>query len=68
MPAIARRPTQVIDRLTKGLMGLAKKNQVEFVHGHGVLERATTIRVAPAGEDGSPGTGGERLLVTIAGW
>ncbi len=62
MGAIARRRTQVVDRLTKGLMSLVKKNQVEFVRGHGVLERATTVRVALAGEDGTPGAGGERLL------
>ncbi len=62
MGAIARRRTQVVDRLTKGLMSLVKKNQVEFVHGRGVLERATTVRVALAGEDGTPGAGGERLL------
>jgi pyruvate/2-oxoglutarate dehydrogenase complex dihydrolipoamide dehydrogenase (E3) component len=42
-------------------MSLVKKNQVEFVHGHGVLERATTVRVALAGEDGTPGAG-DRLL------
>ena len=62
MGVIARRRTQVVDRLTKGLMSLVKKNQVEFVHGHGVLERATKVRVALAGEDGTPGAGGERLL------
>ena len=62
MGVIARRRTQVVDRLTKGLMSLVKKNQVEFVHGHGVLERATKVRVALAGEDGTPGTGGERVL------
>jgi dihydrolipoamide dehydrogenase len=62
MPVIARRRTQVVDRLTKGLMGLVKKNQVEFVHGHGVLERATTVRVTLNGEDGTPGVGGERVL------
>lgn len=62
MPVIARRRTQVVDRLTKGLMGLVKKNQVEFVHGHGVLERATTVRVTLNGEDGTPGVGGERML------
>jgi dihydrolipoamide dehydrogenase len=62
MPVIARRRTQVVDRLTKGLMGLVKKNQVDFVHGHGVLERATTVRVTLNGEDGTPGVGGERVL------
>ncbi|MGC8634904.1 MAG: dihydrolipoyl dehydrogenase [Candidatus Limnocylindrales bacterium] len=62
MPAIARRRAQVVDRLTKGLMGLVKKNQVEFVPGHGVLERATTVRVTLNGEDGTPGAGGERVL------
>ena len=62
MPAIAKRRTQVVDRLTKGLMSLVKKNQVTWVAGHGVLERATKIRVALNGEDGTKGTGGERVL------
>ena len=62
MGVIARRRTQIVDRLTKGLMSLVKKNQVEFVHGRGVLEGATRVRVTLAGEDGTPGAGGERLL------
>ncbi len=62
MGTIAKRRTQVVERLTKGLMGLVAKNQVEFVAGHGVLERPTSVRVALNGEDGTPGGGGERLL------
>lgn len=62
MGTIAKRRTQVVERLTKGLMGLVAKNQVEFVTGRGVLERATSVRVSLNGEDGTPGGGGERLL------
>ncbi|MGO9179130.1 MAG: dihydrolipoyl dehydrogenase [Candidatus Limnocylindrales bacterium] len=62
MGTIAERRTQVVERLTKGLMGLVAKNQVEFVAGRGVLERATSVRVSLNGEDGTPGGGGERLL------
>jgi dihydrolipoamide dehydrogenase len=62
MRTIAKRRTQVVDRLTKGLMSLVKKNQVEFVSGRGVLERPTSIRVSLNGEDGTAGGGGERLL------
>ncbi len=62
MGVIAARRAQVVERLTKGLMGLVKKNKVEFVAGHGVLESATTVRVALNGADGTPGAGGERLL------
>jgi len=62
MEAIAHRRGAVVERLTKGLMGLVKKNHVEFVHGRGVLEGGTRVRVALAGEDGTPGAGGERVL------
>jgi dihydrolipoamide dehydrogenase len=62
MAAIARRRGAVVERLTKGLMGLVKKNHVEFVHGRGVLEGGTRVRVSLAGEDGTPGGGGERIL------
>ena len=62
MATIAKRRTQVVDRLTKGLMSLVKKNQVEWIGGRGTLERATKIRVRLNGEDGTPGGGGERVL------
>ena len=62
MPVIARRRTQVVERMTKGLMSLVKKNGVEFIAGRGVLEKPTTVRVALHGEDGTPGAGGERVL------
>jgi dihydrolipoamide dehydrogenase len=59
--AIAARRQQVVERLVKGLMGLVKKNKVEWVHGHGVLENPRTVRVDLSTEDGSP-TGEVRLL------
>lgn len=57
---IAQRRQQVVDRLHKGLMGLVRKNKVEFVHGRGVLEAGPRVRVSLVGADGTPG--GERVL------
>jgi dihydrolipoamide dehydrogenase len=60
--AIARRREMVVNRMTKGLQSLVKKNNVTWVQGRGTLEGGTKVRVTLAGEDGTPGTGGERLL------
>jgi dihydrolipoamide dehydrogenase len=57
---IAKRRQAVVDRLTKGLMSLVVKNRVEFIHGHGVLENAATVRVSLTAEDGSPA--GDRVI------
>ena len=61
-PVIATRRQQVVDRLHRGLMSLVKKNHVEFVHGRGVLEAGPVVRVALSGDEGAPGSAGERLL------
>jgi len=60
--AIARRRDQVVKRMWTGLKSLVDKNKVTWVAGQGRLEGAGTIRVALNGEDGTPGTGGERVL------
>jgi dihydrolipoamide dehydrogenase len=52
MAAIASRRDQVVERLHKGLMSLVKKNKVEFIHGRGVLDGATRVRVSLAGDGG----------------
>jgi len=57
---IAKRRGQVVDRLTKGLMSLVKKNQVEFIHGRGRLNGGKKVEVDLMGEDGSPA--GHRTL------
>jgi len=57
---IAKRRGQVVDRLTKGLMGLVKKNQVEFIFGRGRLNGGKKVEVDLIGEDGSPA--GHRTL------
>ncbi len=44
---IAKRRDGVVDRLTKGLMSLVKKNQVEFIRGHGSAERGKEGRGRP---------------------
>jgi dihydrolipoamide dehydrogenase len=59
---IARRRDQVVKRMWTGLRSLVDKNKVTWVAGRGRLEGAGTIRVALNGEDGTPATGGERVL------
>ena len=45
-----------------GLKSLVDKNKVAWIHGRGRLDSPGRIRVSQAGEDGTPGAGGERLL------
>ena len=45
-----------------GLKSLVGKNEVEWVAGRGRLDGPGKVRVALHGEDGTPGTGGERVL------
>jgi dihydrolipoamide dehydrogenase len=59
---IGTRRDQVVNRMWKGLGSLVKKNNVTWINGRGRLEGATKVRVQLAGEDGTPGAGGERLL------
>ena len=59
---VAARRDAVVKRMTTGLKGLVKRNGVEWVAGRGRLDGPTTVRVALAGEDGTPGGGGERVL------
>jgi dihydrolipoamide dehydrogenase len=58
--AIAKRRGQVVDRLTKGLMSLVKKNQVEFIHGRGTLSGGKKVEVDILGDDEAPA--GHRTL------
>ncbi len=57
---IAKRRGQVVDRLTKGLMSLVKKNQVEFIQGRGKLNGGKKVEVDLVAEDGKPA--GHRTL------
>jgi dihydrolipoamide dehydrogenase len=59
---MARRRDQVVNRMWKGVQSLVKKYDVTWVQGRGRLEGATKVHVQMAGEDGTPGTGGERVL------
>lgn len=51
---IAARRQQVVDRLTKGLMSLVKKNKVEFIRGRGTLQSAKKVKVAKLDDEGAP--------------
>jgi len=59
---IARRRDQVVTRMWKGVQTLVKKYEVTWVAGRGRLDGPGKVRVLQAGEDGTPGTGGERIL------
>ena len=59
---MAARRDQVVKRLWTGLKSLVDKNKVAWIHGRGRLDSPGRIRVSQAGEDGTPGAGGERLL------
>jgi len=51
---IAKRRDQIVDRLTKGLGSLIKKNKVEHIRGRGVLQSGKKIKVAKLDEEGQP--------------
>lgn len=51
---VAKRRDQIVDRLTKGLGSLIKKNKVEHIRGRGVLQSGKKIKVAKLDEDGQP--------------
>ena len=59
---MAARRDQVVKRMWTGLKTLVDKNKVAWVQGRGRLEGPNKIRVAQAGEDGTPGKGGDRVL------
>jgi dihydrolipoamide dehydrogenase len=59
---IAKRRDQVVNRMWKGVQTLVKKNDVTWIAGRGTLEGGTKVRVKLAGEDGTRGAGGDRVL------
>ncbi len=59
---MAARRDQVVKRMWTGLKTLVDKNKVAWVQGRGRLEGPTRVRVGQAGEDGTPGGGGDRVL------
>ncbi len=60
--AMAVRRDAVVKRLWTGLKTLIDKNKVTWVAGRGRLDGPQRVRVSQPGEDGTPGTGGERIL------
>ena len=60
--AMAARRDAVVKRLWTGLKSLIDKNKVTWVAGRGQLDGPGKIKVSQPGEDGTPGTGGERVL------
>jgi dihydrolipoamide dehydrogenase len=59
---MAKRRDAVVKRMWTGVKSLIAKNKVTWVQGRGTLEGPGRIRVQQAGEDGTPGAGGERFL------
>jgi dihydrolipoyl dehydrogenase len=60
--AVAANRDAVVRRMWTGLKSLVGKNGVEWVAGRGRLDGPGRVRVALHGTDGTPGTGGERVL------
>ena len=59
---MAERRDMVVNRMWKGVTSLVKKYNVTWIAGRGRLEGATKVRVQMAGDDGTAGAGGERVL------
>jgi dihydrolipoamide dehydrogenase len=59
---MAKRRDAVVKRMWTGLKSLVTKNKVTWVQGRGRLDGPGKVRVLQAGEDGTPGAGGERVL------
>ncbi len=59
---VAARRDQIVKRMWTGLKSLVTKNKVTWVQGRGRLDGPGKVAVSLAGEDGTPGTGGERTL------
>jgi dihydrolipoamide dehydrogenase len=59
---MAARRDQVVKRMWTGLKTLVDKNKVTWIEGRARLYGPTKVRVQQAGEDGTPGKGGERML------
>ncbi|MFI5258695.1 MAG: dihydrolipoyl dehydrogenase [Candidatus Limnocylindrales bacterium] len=60
--AITKRRDQVVKRMWTGLRSLVDKNKVTWIAGRARFDAPTTVRVALNGEDGTPATGGERVI------
>jgi dihydrolipoyl dehydrogenase len=59
---MAARRDQVVKRMWTGLKSLVDKNKVAWIQGRGRLDGPGRVRVSQAGDDGTPGGGGDRLL------
>ena len=59
---MAARRDAVVKRLWTGLKTLITKNKVTWIAGRGRLDGPQKVRISQAGEDGTPGGGGERVL------
>lgn len=57
---VAKRRQATVDRLTKGLMGLVKKNNVEYIRGTARLQGGKKVAVDLIGDDGAKA--GKRVL------
>src|SRR4249920_1205149 len=60
--AMAARRDAVVKRMWTGLKTLIDKNKVTWIAGRGRLDGPGKVHVSQAGEDGTPGAGGDRTL------
>src|SRR5829696_6067015 len=59
---VAARRDMVVNRMWKGVQSLVKKYDVTWIAGRGCLDGPNKVRVRMAGDDGTAGAGGERVL------
>jgi dihydrolipoamide dehydrogenase len=52
--AVAKRRDQIVDRLTKGVASLVKKNKVEYIRGRATLNGGKRVNVKTLDENGNP--------------
>ena len=55
-PTVVQHRGAVVDRLTKGLMSLVKKNKVEWIQGRGRLQGGKKVHVETTDENGKAST------------
>ena len=60
--AMAANKDAVVKRMWTGVKSLITKNKVTWIQGRGRLDGPRKVRIDQAGEDGTPGAGGERVL------
>jgi dihydrolipoamide dehydrogenase len=64
-PAVIDRSRKVVDKMTKGVQFLLKKNKVELIMGHGALKKGNKIEITDA--SGAKSTIGYKNVILATG-